>query len=94
MRDFLFKEKGLSDLWSEFNNNFPNLSHERLKQCCYNYIKINISEHLPFKTLLPTVSSAEAANLRRLISEKFPFLKYAVRNVLYHTDIIEGGGIS
>jgi hypothetical protein len=96
VRDFLLKENGLSDLWSEFGGNFPGFSHERLKQCCYNYTKVDISEHLPLRTRtpLPTASSAEAANLHRLISEQFPFLEYAVRNVLYHADVAEGGGIS
>ena len=32
--------------------------------------------------------------LRQLASEKFPFLEYAVRNVLHHADAADGYGIS
>lgn len=86
--DFLLKENGLNNLWSEFGNkflsvNFLILSHERLKQCCYNYIKINISEdgHVPVppNSLLPTESSAPTANFYRLLSDRFPLLKYVYK---------------
>jgi ankyrin repeat protein len=92
VRDFLLKENGLDDLWSDFGTTIPSLSHERLKQCCYNYMTMDTSEHLLLSMPLPTASSTEAANLRQLASEKFPFLEYAVCNVLYHADLAEGGG--
>jgi hypothetical protein len=57
-------------------------------------MKADISEHLYPSAPLPTASSYEAENLRRLISKRFPFLEYAVRNVLYHADVAEGGGVA
>jgi nucleoside phosphorylase len=97
VRDFFLKENGLRDLWPGFvnkGNNFPSLSHEQLKKCCYNYMKIATSEHLPANTPLPNAKSAEAVKLRQLIAERFPFIEYAVHNVLYHADIAESGGVS
>ena len=47
---------------------------------------------LPAK--LSKASSQEAASLRKSTTRTFPFLEYAVRNVLYHADIAESGGVS
>lgn len=49
---------------------------------------------LPAK--LSKASSQEAASLRKSTTRTFPFLEYAVRNVLYHADSrrwrrLEGG---
>lgn len=93
VRDFLLKENGLNNLWSDFGTTSPSLSHERLKQCCYNYVKVDISTHTLLNMPLPTASSTEAADLRQWVSEKLPFFEYAVRNVLYHADLAEGGGV-
>ena len=52
-------------------------------------MKADVSSYLPPKVALPV-----GGYLRRLVSEKFPFLEYAVRNVLLHADIADGHGIS
>ena len=94
MRDFLLQRNGLSKLQPDLKSNLAGLSQERLKQCCHRYIAIDISQHLPPNTPLPTASSEEAKALRMLVSEKFPFLEYAVHNMLNHADAAEGYGIS
>jgi ankyrin repeat protein len=94
VRDFLLKGNGLCWLQYDLGSNFPALSHERLRQCCQNYMRIDLSDHLPFSEPLSTASSEEVTNLRRLASERFPFLEYAVRNVLYHADTADGYGAS
>ncbi|KAF3200935.1 hypothetical protein TWF679_000560 [Orbilia oligospora] len=84
VRDFLLKENGLNELWSEFGSS----SHERLKLSCFNYINVDMSQYLPpFNTKLPSATSQEASGIRELASTKFPFLEYAVQNVLYHADL-------
>jgi ankyrin repeat protein len=93
VRDFL-QGNGLNRLRTGLGSNFPGLSHERLKQCCQSYTRIDASEYLPFSIPLPTAFSVETANLHRLVSEKFPFLEYAVCNVLHHADSADGYGIS
>jgi len=93
VRDFLLKGDGLNTLQSELSSSFRDSSHEQLKQCCQTYMKINLSEYMPSTEPLPTASSDGAANLRRLVSEKFPFLEYAVRYVLHHADAAVGYGV-
>ncbi|KAH7060974.1 Pfs, NB-ARC and ankyrin domain protein [Paraphoma chrysanthemicola] len=93
-RDFLLKENGLGKIWPEFRSNFLGQSHERLKQCCLDYISVDVATPLKIPDDLPKASSQQAASLRNLATKIFPFLEYAVRNVLYHADTAEGGGIS
>ncbi|CAN9191527.1 unnamed protein product [Alternaria alternata] len=94
VRDFLLKENGLGRIWPEFGSNFQGQSHERLKQCCFNYINIDVATPLKIPDDLPKASSQEATSLRKSATQTFPFLEYATRNVLYHADAAEGGGIS
>ena len=91
VRDFLLAKNGLNKLKSELH---LDLSHDRLKQCCYDYMGIDTSAYLPPTMALPIASSEEARGLRELVSKKLPFLEYAVRNVLYHADVADGQGIS
>ncbi|KAK6358105.1 hypothetical protein TWF730_007460 [Orbilia blumenaviensis] len=89
VRDFLIKENGLRQLWSEFATLN---SHERLKQCCLNYMSIDLSRDLPRNEELLTAKKSEALPLRTSASTKFPFLEYAVCNVLHHADLAMGAG--
>ncbi|KAH7143654.1 hypothetical protein EDB81DRAFT_501154 [Dactylonectria macrodidyma] len=91
VRDFLIKDKGLRDLWPELGQDFQSFSHDRLKQCCLTYIKVDISVHLSFDEALPKASSDAAKALRQLGSEKFPFLEYATSHTLYHADAAANG---
>lgn len=91
VRDFLLGKNGLNKLNLELGFG---LSQDRLKQCCYNYMAIDTSEYLPPSMTLQTASFDEARGLRELVSEKLPFLEYAVRNVLYHAEVADGQGIS
>jgi ankyrin repeat protein len=93
VRDFLLKENGLGKIWPEFGSNFHGQSHERLKQCCLEYIRIHVATPLQVPNQLPKASLQPAADLRKSASQTFPFLEYAVRNVMYHADTAEGGGI-
>ncbi|KAH7061790.1 ankyrin repeat domain-containing protein [Paraphoma chrysanthemicola] len=94
VRDFLLKENGLGKIWPEYGHNFEGQSHAQLKQCCLDYISIDVATRLQIPDKLPKASSQPAASLRKSATQTFPFLEYAVRNVLYHADTAEGGGIS
>jgi hypothetical protein len=94
VRDFLLLRNGLGKFKSGLGNNIPGLSHERLKQCCQSYITIDISSHLPLNIPIQTALPRKAKYLRKLASKKFPFLEYAVHNMLSHADIAEGYGVS
>ena len=91
VRDFLLGRNGLHKLKSELG---LGLSHDRLKKCCYDYMARDASEYLSTSIELPVANSEEARNLREVVSHKFPFLDYAVRNVLHHADVAHGQGIS
>lgn len=94
VRDFLLKENGISEIWSHPGSNIRGESHERLKTCCLNYMAIDIYSHVDFDEPLPKASSYEAATLRKSTVDAFPFLKYAVRNVLHHADAAQEEGIN
>ncbi|KAF2022276.1 hypothetical protein BU24DRAFT_405156 [Aaosphaeria arxii CBS 175.79] len=94
VRDFLLKENGLGKVWPEYGSNFHGQSHERLKQCCLDYISIDVATPLQIPDRLPKASLPQAVDLRESATEMFPFFEYAVHNVLYHADTAEGGGMS
>lgn len=95
VRDFLLKEDGLSELWPDVGHNLNGQSNGRLKQCCLTYMdNIDVATHLDLSEPLPKASSPEATVLRQSATEAFPFLEYAVRNVLYHANEAEGGGVT
>lgn len=91
VRDFLIKDNGLCDLWHELGEGLESLSHDQLKQCCFTYFNIDKSAYLPSSNsstsmTLPKASSEEAKAMRDLVSEKFPFLEYAIHQVFYHAN--------
>ena len=94
VKDFLVKENGLGRIWSDLGNNFEGQSHEKLKQCCVNYMNVGKPTHLEIGTDLPKASSEEAAGLRNSVSNILPFLEYATHHVLYHADQAEGLGVA
>jgi ankyrin repeat protein len=94
VRDFLLKENGLCKIWPDLGSNLQGQSHDQLKQCCLTYIKVDVSKHVDLNKPLAKASSKEAASLRESVAKAFPFLEYAVRNVLYHADAAEGSGIT
>jgi hypothetical protein len=94
VKDFLLKENGLRAVWSDLGSNFQGQSHERLKQGCLNYMSIDIATHLNIGASLPKASSQEASDLRQSAVKAFPFLQYAIQNILYHADIAERNGVN
>ncbi|KAL5331220.1 hypothetical protein ACEPPN_000749 [Leptodophora sp. 'Broadleaf-Isolate-01'] len=94
VKDFLLKKNGLREILSDLGGNFEGLSHERLKQCCLTYMRVDIATALDIAGSLPTANTQKAAELRQLANKKFPFLEYATRNVLYHADAAEEGSVA
>ncbi|KAI9773186.1 MAG: hypothetical protein M1840_008307 [Geoglossum simile] len=94
VKDFLIKENGFAIIWPDLGSNFQNQSHERLKQCCLNYMGPAISVDLDFSKNHSKALGKEAIAVRISTTVAFPLLEYAVRNVLYHADVAEGDGIS
>jgi KAP family P-loop domain len=81
VRDFFLLRNGLSKLQPDCAANMVGLSQDRLKQCCYKYITTDMFEDL-LNDEIPNANSQAAKDLRDKTSEKFPFLEYAVHNIL------------
>ncbi|KAH0556849.1 hypothetical protein GP486_005359, partial [Trichoglossum hirsutum] len=94
VKDFLIKENGLANIWPDLKSNFQGQSHERLKQCCLNYMGPTIYADLDFSKSHSKAIEEGAVAVRKSTVVAFPFLEYAVHNVLYHADVAEGCGIS
>ncbi|KAF2032441.1 HET-domain-containing protein [Setomelanomma holmii] len=94
VRDFLLKEDGLSNIWPDLRSNLQGQSHERLKQCCLNYMSVDVFTVLKIPQSLPKASTPQAAVIRKVVDGAFPFLEYATGNVLYHANAAEAGGVS
>jgi len=94
VRDFLLKENGFSDIWPELGSNLRGQSHERLKQCCLTYMGVDVFTSLGIPEGLPKTSSQQATSFRESAAKMFPFLEYAVHNVLYHANIAEESGVA
>jgi ankyrin repeat protein len=94
VRDFLLKEDGLSNICSDLQSNFQGRSHEQLKHCCLTYMSTNAVSFLKVPESLQKVTSKDVTHLRKTVTDVFPFLEYAVQNILHHADAAEGNGIS
>lgn len=94
VRDFLLKEDGLGDVWPHLKSNLKGQSHEQLKQCCLTYMRMNDFTPLKIPNSLPSASSQPATDLRKSANGMFPFLEYAVQNVLHHADLAEESGVA
>ncbi|RYO97078.1 hypothetical protein DL764_007373 [Monosporascus ibericus] len=92
VRDFLLKESGLRAIWTNFGVNLQGDSHERLAHCCLAYISAD--SNFDVESPLPKRLSKEATALRQRVGTSFPFLEYAVKNILHHAEIAEVGGVS
>ncbi|KAK8912169.1 hypothetical protein VCV18_012753 [Metarhizium anisopliae] len=56
-------------------------------------MNVDIYTDLNISSSLPKASSQQAAELCQAVNKAFPFLEYAVQNVLYHANAVEGGGV-
>ncbi|KAF4943466.1 hypothetical protein FSARC_14911 [Fusarium sarcochroum] len=86
VRDFLLKEGSLKDTWPNLNGNLQAESHQRLKQCCFDYTTAYTS--------ILNASAKEIAVVLDKTDESFPFLRYAVQSVLYHANAAQEWGVS
>ncbi|KAJ4855925.1 ankyrin repeats (3 copies) domain-containing protein [Trichoderma breve] len=90
VKDYLLKENGLRDIWPDLQADVHGDGHERLKQCCLNYIAIGKPAYLE---MAARVAPEEAKSQpRKLANASFPFLEYAVKNVLHHANEAEAHG--
>lgn len=78
-----FLRGNFTEIWPEVRVNFRGKSHERLKQCCLDYIKIST----PYLADEDDLTHSTQAKPNRISNqEKFPFFKYTFQNILYHAE--------
>ncbi|KAF5583056.1 ankyrin 3 [Fusarium subglutinans] len=89
VRDFLLKDDGLRVILLESSVTPSAESHEQLKKCCLEYMQYYMEDN-------GTPESDSKDDLSRaciVADSEFPFLRYAVQNVLYHANEAEDGNI-
>ncbi|KAL7948778.1 purine and uridine phosphorylase [Trichoderma barbatum] len=94
VKDYLMRENGLRDIWLDLEANVCGESHERLKQCCLNYIAIGKTAYSKISDSLSKAISQEAKEQRQVANTCYPFLEYAVRNILFHANEAEANGVN
>ncbi|WKT52096.1 Ankyrin repeat [Fusarium oxysporum f. sp. vasinfectum] len=90
VRDFLLKDNGLRAILLEVSGNLSAESHDQLKKCCLEYTQFYITEH----GALGNDSKEQPVIACGAADDEFPFLRYAVQNVLYHANAAEEGDLS
>ena len=91
VREFLLKQDKLDQLRTDPKDSSVGSSHDRLKECCSNYLKTDITGYLDMAGPLASVNPSEASALREKASGMFPFLEYAVRNIFIHANFSHAG---
>ncbi|KAF2789178.1 hypothetical protein K505DRAFT_97232 [Melanomma pulvis-pyrius CBS 109.77] len=88
VKDFLNDQNGIGKIWPYLETNLQGQGHEQLKRVCLNYMNNYLYSYEPGAYM---VSSSEGPQVSA--SNRFPFLTYAVRYVLYHADMAADSGI-
>ncbi|TID05058.1 putative ankyrin repeat protein [Colletotrichum higginsianum] len=90
VRDFLLKDNGYKAIWPDAGPDFEAKSHDRLKSCCFSYIKVAATHWLSVSmyagTSLPKACSYEASDLRLFVGYMLPFLEYANSQLFPHAE--------
>ncbi|KAF5599103.1 ankyrin 3 [Fusarium pseudocircinatum] len=89
VRDFFLKDGGLRVIL-DTSEDISAVCHDQLKRCCYRYTQSYTEEN----GLPESDSKHYLAEVRDTADIKFPFLRYAVQNVIYHANAAEEGHIS
>ena len=92
VRDFLIRDNGIHELWPERSDGFEVFSHGRLTTCCLTYTRLDSLASWHFRDVVEQglkhsfFRSYQAAEVRVILSRKYPFLEYATKSLLYHAN--------
>lgn len=95
VRDFLLKDEGLANIQADPSKNFVGTSHARLANCCLQYY-FSVINSLPSAGVeLGAPKRGRVFGFKGIaeITEKLPFLHYAITNIFYHTGTAEREGV-
>jgi ankyrin repeat protein len=81
VRDFFLKEDSLSRIWPDLSTNLSGQSHHALKQCCLEYMNMNVVAELK-------------EDSHEMTTKRFSFLEYSNQWILYHAEQAQIHGVS
>lgn len=84
VRDFLFNSQATASIWPELSDNFVGHGHESLKKACLTTMQLALARD----SVTPRIANALDARV------SFPFLFYAIENVLHHANEAQFAGIT
>ncbi|KAJ5160681.1 uncharacterized protein N7482_007685 [Penicillium canariense] len=95
VRDFLLRRNGFTRIRPKRNDSasFIGDSHDRLKQVCFNYISRMCQAPLG-QEIVGLRDPPQRLRDDESIQKAFPFLDYAIRRVLKHSNLAQAEGIS
>ncbi|KAI0160665.1 hypothetical protein GGR57DRAFT_389579 [Xylariaceae sp. FL1272] len=92
VRDFLIKDHGLRELFPDVSGSFQDASHDKLKDCCSQYMQRYVSANPSLRNILiQDVTMKKSKRRFRKATKRYPFLDYATTNVLYHAEAAANG---
>ncbi|KAI9154981.1 Minor extracellular protease vpr [Paramyrothecium foliicola] len=92
VRDFFLKDKGFQKLWPELSSDFEAKGHQSLAHHCRKQITATSLNKIEIPSPLPPPAQLESTRSR--FTSAFPFLRHAVDNILYHSNMAQEYGES
>jgi hypothetical protein len=86
VRDFLLLKDGKRKLWPTFGEQFEGHSQELLKNCCLWQINATTDINLHLNNRGESKDPKAIEDTQQTIQTKYPFLHYAVTNILMHSN--------
>jgi hypothetical protein len=93
VRDY-FCDTGFQTLAPALGKNVPGMIHDNLKQRCHSFITDFICDQLSLPEPLPDAKSETIRVIRAKATQNFPFLEYAISNILCHAEDACKNGVS
>lgn len=75
VKDYLINENGFLKIWPELGAGFEYTSHDRIRQCCEDYLELVFAAFL------------QKEMAKRELEKQYPLLDYAKNGILYHAEI-------
>lgn len=86
VRDYLLAS-GFRAIAPNLDSGFEGLTHDYIRRCCAASITQSVLKHLLPSHSLPKAKSEDAIDLRQCARDCFPFLEYAVKEILHHAEL-------
>lgn len=89
--DYLMVGNGIRRLWPWLSDGLTALSHDQLKECCFEYLKAAAPRLEDGMRIIHESSREDREDLIDELKARFPFLLYVFRYMLLHADDANAG---